>query len=343
MAVTKKFDAPITPNHPKTPQNTPARRSVLLNLISPLVRNRMSDKNKHVCGYCNESVRVDRFLAHILKTHSYNISGVMDPHDVTQAIENKSPMMWKVNWHNNSKYGNFEYALCLVCKTEKGYNPVGHFKGGRGNVKNFHAEHFKGQCRQRWNEVCHLFGAEPNADPLPPAKPFQPPSPPPPPPIVPKVPLITQGTLDHLNNLLQIEQGKVQGKDVLLAKCQKEVDDLKGKLFERDRELIELRKVVNEARRNTIPPQSTPTLQIVDVAPDSLTDKVKNCKCCSCEKNSCTLCYEHESGRHDNHDQIFRSTECENCGEEYMYLCGCEGTPDRCWRCNDKWKDCICG
>jgi hypothetical protein len=258
--------------------------------------------------------------------------------------------MWKINWNKKSTTNkDFEFAVCLVCKTEKGYNPLGHFNGGRGNVRSFHAEHFKGHCRQRWNEVSHLFGAKPALDPLPPAEAFALPLPPPPP-ATQRLPPINQGALDQLSTLLQEEQDKVKAKDIIVLKLSKEIDTLKSKLSEQDKELAGLRQNAANQQLCFETPQSAPTLQVLPTAegetaaPDALKEKVKHCKCCYCEKDSCNLCYEHESGQHEEHDQIFRSTKCcETCGEKYLFHCGCEGTPDRCWRCNDKWKDCICG
>lgn len=87
------------------------------------------------------------------------------PHDcLSIALYYRIPMLWKIRCdiieESRVPESVGEFAICLICKTPKG-TPIGKHQQGHGSVRDFLFSHARGPCRQHWNTVCHLFGAEP--------------------------------------------------------------------------------------------------------------------------------------------------------------------------------------
>lgn len=119
--------------------------------------------NKHQCGLCDNKFRSDHLLQHILNKHSKSVRTAMSADALAVALHYRIPMLWKVRWGLEAdrvpdEYG--EFAVCLICKSPKG-TPIGKHQNGHGSVRDFLLAHARGPCRQQWNSVCEMFGAEP--------------------------------------------------------------------------------------------------------------------------------------------------------------------------------------
>ena len=119
-----------------------------------------------------EEERKQKFLKVSLLPRSPDLKECMNPKDVAYAIEQRTPMMWQINWKVSvasllEKWGDAgrlasapketEFAACLACKT-------GMYLFGKGDYRNWFKQHSKGPCKKEWNKVCALYGAEPHVE-----------------------------------------------------------------------------------------------------------------------------------------------------------------------------------
>jgi hypothetical protein len=271
-----------------------------------------ASKTRHVCAFCAQCFRADRIISHILAKHSADLKECMNPKDVAYAIEQRTPMMWQINWKVTvasllDKWGDAgrlasapketEFAACLVCKT-------GMYLFGKGDYRNWFKQHSKGPCEKHWNDVCGLYGAEPHVEGTGPSE-------------------ATQNTLDELR--------KPRVEDI---------PDLLKKLAEKEKlvaHLVKLNKDNEEKYEKQIEVLNSNYAQLHDKYREALRPRQQE----KPVQSNIQLVVSKDSDD-DSFIRVSGLHRCQKCGEQYKDCDDCDGRPANCDECFNKIGDCEC-
>ena len=252
----------------------------------------------------------------------------MNPKDVATAIEKRIPMMWQINWKVPAltlveKWGNAgklatnpketEFAACLICKG-------GMYLFGKGDYRSWFKQHCKGPCKKKWNDVCALYGAEPQVEGARPSE-------------------TTQNTLNELRKPREEDipdlLKKLEAKDKLIAHMKVVLEQTKVECENKVRvvntnysKLLTEKNALLEGASHNVLIMEKPAGRSLCSDCEAYQIEMRNCRCLEVDADAitgytpCALCNE-------------KLKDCE-CKEDY------DGKPSHCGGCLNRIHYCSC-